>query len=382
MSRPFRPWLMLFGVALALSAALNVALVFRYRVPPRIWNYIARQKEPVIPRIPLRRHLPIDKHEPALAGLDSSSIADLPEWKTRGRLKLRELLGVELRDQAVPVRLVRTEMVGRVIRETLIFEQEDGLDVPAFLLRPVDAPPRPAVIVIPGHSAGIVATAGIAPDFQHSNALRLAQAGYVVLTMEVRGFGYLSKLDNQQPAVDKSAYLGINLTEGLTPVGVTVRDAHAGINYLLSRPNVRSASVGVVGFSSGCVAAIFLAALDNRVHTTVASSCVSSQDASFRFSLHDPYSAVPGISKWFDTCDILGLISPRPVQVQWGALDVDRTSRSAAFGPSALHMFALARGIFAADGAPDNIVKDVNPDLGHEFDLDAATDFLLHRLPF
>jgi hypothetical protein len=236
-------------------------------------------------------------------------------------------------------------------------------------------------VVVPGHSRGIVATAGLVQDYQNANALRLAEAGWVVLTLEVRGFGYLQRLGRGDPALDKGPFMGLSLVRGTTPLGITVRDAAAGLRYLATRPEVDPERLGAVGFSSGCDAAIYLAALEPRVAALVASSCLSSHDANFRFSLNDPYEAIPGIALWLEMSDCLGLVAPRPALVQWGERDADPRSRSAALNPSALPIFDAAKRIYAGAGAADRLERRISPGLAHEFDVAAARDFLARWLP-
>src|SRR5687767_11809319 len=146
------------------SLALNAAIVVHYRVPPRLWA--KKEPKPALPEITLR---PATFEKP-VAKLAFGN-GNVPEWQAAGRAKLAELLGVSLSKGTPKVRQVRSERVGAVTRETLVFEQEDGVEVPAFLLASKSQEKRPAILVIPGHSYGIVATAGIVDDYQHSNAL-------------------------------------------------------------------------------------------------------------------------------------------------------------------------------------------------------------------
>lgn len=363
------------------SAALNIALILRYRIPPGLWPEPADIRS-AFPEIPLSGKLELDPLRPALAAPGPGGSADqLSHWQAGARDKLRELLAIPSSGPEVDVRSIRTEHIGGIVRETLVFTQNDGLEVPAFLHRPDDRLVRPALIVIPGHSWGIVATSGIVDDYQHGNALRLAEAGYVTLTKEVRGFGYLQEFGGTAPPLTRSVYTPLNLVRGGTSLGVTIRDQTAGLDYLASRPDVRPGRIGLVGFSSGCDTAIYLGALEPRVRVLVLSGCVSSLESKFSYSRNDPYHAVPGLARWLGMADCLGLLAPRPALVQWGALDDDPASRSAAFNPTALPTFEAARRIYAARDAAENLEKRISPGLRHEFDLGAAIEFLARRLP-
>jgi len=201
-----------------------------------------------------------------------------------------------------------------------------------------------------------------------------------VLTMEVRGFGYLHP-DNSPDAIEHSAYTGYCLVLGTTRLGVTVRDGAAGLNYLRTRPEVVPDHIGVVGFSSGCDAAIYLGALETRVSAIIADSCVCSHESNFRFSRNDPYEAIPALARWLEMSDCLGLLSPRPVLVRWGQTDNDPATRSAAFNETSLPIFEVAKRIYAANGQPERLEKVITPGMGHEFDVHTAIGFLRRQLP-
>ena len=202
-----------------------------------------------------------------------------------------------------------------------------------------------------------------------------------MLTMEVRGFGYLAKLGPTAEAMDHGAHVGYAFAHGVPAIGVTVRDAAVGLSYLATQDDVKNDQLGVVGFSSGGKAAIYLAALDERVKATVASGCVTSHDANFRYSQHDPYEAVPGIARGLETSDCLGLVAPRPLLVHWGEQDNNRKSRSAAFNHDSLPTFDAAKRIYEAVSNAAAIEKTITPGMGHEFDVEAAKAFLAKALP-
>lgn len=173
------------------------------------------------------------------------------------------------------------------MREALALRMSDGQEVPAFFLSPADGAPRPGILVLPGHSPGIVATAGLVPDFQHGNALALARAGYAVLTIEIRGFGYPESFGRRGRRFDQRSYVGYNLAIGRTALGRTISDAVQAISYLEGRAEVEAGRIGVAGFSSGGKAAVYLSGLDPRVRAVVASGCVTSHESAFRISRHD-----------------------------------------------------------------------------------------------
>ena len=375
-----RRWLILVGLLLAASLAANAAMMVRYRVPHRLWE--SPTPLPDLPEIELSLgEVPGDEPPLLAAPATVESRQELRDWQSLGRKKLQELLGIIAPNQVPAVREVGRAEVGTVVRRSLVFTQDDGMEVPAFLLHAQHGEPRPGLLVIPGHSMGIVATSGIVSDYQNAMALELAKAGYVVLTMEVRGFGYLQKLGPGPEPMDHGPYTGYLLVRGTTRLGVTIRDAMMGLSYLEAHPEVMPQRLGVVGFSSGCDASIYIGALDERVDAVVASGCVGSHESNFRLSRNDSYEAVPGLARWLEMSDCLGLLSPRPVLVHWGEKDNDPRTRSAAFNPTSLHIFEAARRIYALEDKGDRLEQHITPGLEHAFDVDAAIAFVHQRLP-
>ena len=371
----------LIGTVLLASTAVSV---YQFKGSALEWSIrhrLSRWREP-IPDIPVQDTYAAGLPRPALAfPEETATVEERGRWQARARTRLRELLGVTLAGGVPGVVRVGGDRIDGISRETLVLTMRDGLEVPAFLLIPESRRPAPGVLVIPGHSRGIVATAGYVGDYQHRNALELAKAGYLALTIEVRGFGYLEHMDSPPNSVDLASHVGYSLIRGETALGLAVEDGVQGLNYLATRSDLAAGALGVVGFSSGGRTAILLAALEPRVRAVIASGCVSSHEMSYRYSRHDAYEAVPGVAAWLSMSDWLGLLAPTPLLVHWGELDNHPPSRSAAFNTSSLAVFEAARRIYAVGGDGARIERVVSPGLGHEFDNDAAREFLGRVLP-
>jgi len=370
-----------------LALALGGSLVtigwgmVRYRIPGRFWSSVDRWKEPR-PTIEFSKtYWPVTS-KPKLHFTDADAAPEgVANWQQRGRAKLQELLGTNFPTTPYQARSMGKEDLGDVTRELLILTAPDSLEIPAYLVTPKSPGKRAALVVVPGHSDGIVATAGVVQDYQHAKALALAQAGYIVLTMEVRGFGFLGRMSVPPEGVDVDCHVAYALVRGTTAIGMAMNDVAGGFNYLSTLPDVDAQRLGLVGFSSGGRTAIYYAALDNRVRAVVASGCVMSNDTTFRYSGHGAYEAIPGKSLWLEMSDCLGLIAPRPLLVHWGEKDNDVRARCAAFNESSLTEYAGAERIYSAAGAAKMIEKVITPNLGHEFDNAAAIDFLSRHLP-
>lgn len=367
--------------ALAMSLLLNGMAVVHYDIMQKVMKRIDEWRRP-IPDVSLNIKPFTLSTEPAIALPEGElSAEELSEWRLTARDKLAELLSVDFPVATPQVRALSRETVDDVTRELCIISQPDGMQTPAFLLRPTGSPPFAGIVLIPGHSRGIVATAGIVDDYQHGNALALAKAGYVVLTFEVRGLGYLRYMPTQEGVIDLDSHVGARLIEGRSAIGVTVTDAESAIEFLAHHPDVDPSRLGVVGFSSGGTAAIFLAALDERVKALVASGCVGSFSSRYLFSRHDSYEAVAGITKFLEMSDCLAMIAPRPVLSHWGALDDQPQKRTAAYNASSLSTWAAAQRAYKVLDAVEDFEKCVSKNMGHEFDNGAAVEFLHRHLP-
>src|SRR5690606_22249247 len=135
----------------------------------------------------------------------------------------------------------------------------DGLPVPGYLFIP-DKPAlgvkAPAVLIYVGHGT-ILQAAGLQNSYHNGNALALAQAGFVTLSIEGRGFGELGQVDYAK--LDAAARL-----IGQSWVGLLVEDGLRALDYVQTRPEVDPDRLGVAGASVGGALAMYTAALDER----------------------------------------------------------------------------------------------------------------------
>jgi fermentation-respiration switch protein FrsA (DUF1100 family) len=187
-------------------------------------------------------------------------------------------------------------------------------------------------------------------------ALRFAVAGYNVLCFDFRAHG---------------------LSDGrFTSVGHhETNDVLGAVEYLLQRPEVDPARIGVIGFSMGAAAAIQAAARSRHIAAVVADSAYANfLDAarySFRLVTRVPHFPLASIAthwaKWIvhvdasrlRPVDVIGQISPRPVLITHGGLDEivpvrhAHTLFKAADEPKELWVVPEAHHVGARDIDPD-----------------------------
>jgi dienelactone hydrolase len=287
--------------------------------------------------------------------------AEWEAWRTEFRQRLWDLLGAGERPPRAfnPDELdahveQRVPLDDGLWRELVWLDAEDDVRLPIYVFRPRGTDePRPAILVFPGHST-IAHTAGLEKSYQRANALELARAGFVTLTLEPRGFGRLAALHHLQ--IDAAARL-----VGRTWYGLLVQDAMRAIDYLLTCPEVDPARIGAAGIGAGGALAMYTAALDDRVRVALVNSYLGKYVVTSLDEDHCPCNDIPSMLRYAEMGDVAALIGPRPVMFVNGR-------RDPATNPSARESFAIAHHVYRLLGVPRR-ARFIEPeDLGHSFD--------------
>jgi len=218
---------------------------------------------------------------------------------------------------------------------------------------------------LPGQGS-IAQTAGLEDSPHWANALELARAGLITLTVEPRGFGRLGAVGHLQ--LDAIARL-----VGRTWHGLVVQDGMRAIDYLLTRPEVDPTRIGVAGIGAGGAQAMYTAALDDRVQAAVVAGylgryLVASLDRE-RCTCND----IPGILRYAEMGDVAALIAPRPALYVNGRNDPNTS-------PGAREALAIARHVYQVLEVPQR-VRLIEPETtGRTFDNELAIGWLCRWL--
>ncbi|TET80371.1 MAG: hypothetical protein E3J37_11415, partial [Anaerolineales bacterium] len=286
-------------------------------------------------------------------------------WQDGLRDRLWELLGVgEQERRPFDQDELKAEVEERVQlddlwRELIWLHTEESLRVPVYLFRPVEVKkPLPAVVVFPGHGT-IEQTAGLQKSYQRANALALARAGFITLTMELRGFGRLGAIGHLQ--IDASARL-----VGRTWYGLLVQDGIRIIDYLLTRPEVDPGSIGATGIGAGGALTMYTAALDERIRAAMINSYLGKYIVTCLDESHCPCNDIPSILTYAEMGDVAALIAPRPVMFVNGR-------RDPATSHAARESFAVIRQMYRFLGASHQTVLLEPEKMGHSYDNQLAS---------
>ena len=309
--------------------------------------------------------------------------AAITPWRDRARVRLGDLLGPD--PQPVPLDLEYRDTVdaGRYARHSLVFDSEDTMAVPAYLLVPHDRRrPGPAVLALHGHGPGKAEVCGLDDDERTRVAIaehngdyghRLAEQGYVVLAPDLRLFGERTGFE----LPDRYA-CDLNLVHayaaGENPLAQNLWDLRRALDVLADHALVDADRLGVVGFSYGATCALFLAAVDDRVRAAVVSGYLCTWADSHRFPGNLCGSQVlPGMLGHLDHVDVGSQIAPRAVLVESGSDDLIFPADGAAA------VVAQLRAVYRSLGADDALEHDVFSG-GHEWHGERVPAFLARWL--
>jgi dienelactone hydrolase len=249
---------------------------------------------------------------------------------------LKEALAIEPSTEIGldPVLLERTEYTDH-IRERVEIGTCYGMRVPVYVLIPKERPDKgPAVLALHGHGYGSREIVGLHPDGSdnrenptiHGNyALEMVKRGFIVIAPEIIGFG-----DRRLAADQEGGQVGISscntitahlLMYGIPIAGLRVHEALRALEYMRSRPEIDESRIGCAGFSGGGLIAAYAAALDRRIKAAVLWGFTNTFKISILAMHHCVDNYIPGVLRFAELPDLIGLIAPRALFVESGDND-------------------------------------------------------------
>ncbi len=229
--------------------------------------------------------------------------------------------------------------------EKILFQSRPDVWVTANAYVPEKATGKlPTVLAVHGHFAW----ARRDPVVQ-ARCLGLVKLGFFVLALDAFGAG------ERHPTPGAGAYHGALLGASLWPAGQTllgmqVYDNRRAVDYLLTRPEVDGARLGVTGASGGGNQTMYAGALDERFQAVVPVCSVGNYQAYLRAACC-VCEVLPGALRFTEEGDVLGLVAPRALMVVNATMDSFQFSVA-----EADKSLERARAIFKLYDAADKVV--------------------------
>ena len=317
----------------------------------------------------LNHWLRITPPPPALSAPATRESWTVERQRIRGRLE--QLLGDFPPRPPVPVvHTVAREDHGTFQVERFTFENGLGDTVPGVLILPTHRSGRlPALLYCHWHGGEYQGGKSEVFENRHTPevpAAALAARGYAVLAIDAPCFGERNGRgpDGTRDAAGEQSASKYHLWYGHSLWGALLRDDRMALDYLLSRPEIDPARIGVTGISMGATRSWWLMALDERIRAGVAVACLTRyQDLIAKGGLrhHGIYYFVPGMLRQFDTESVIALAAPRPLLCLTGGKD----DGSPAAGIQRIE--AAVRPIWRLTGRDGGFESVIYPELGHVY---------------
>lgn len=258
---------------------------------------------------------------------------DVRAWQRKLRKQVAELAGFEPgRRVPLNVRSIwkRKHPLGTI--EKIVFTSEPFADVPAYVCLPKNAqPPYTFLICLQGHSTGAHVSIAVQRENDRKPlkvegdrdfGLGCMARGFAALCIEQRSFGYRRELKQKHISSHGCHDATLHaLMLGKTLLAERVYDVDRGIDYLASRGDCVMDRVGVMGNSGGGTISLFSAALLPRIAFAMPSCYFCTFRDSIMSIYHCADNYVPGLLKYAEMPDVMGLFAPKPVVLVAGKAD-------------------------------------------------------------
>ena len=211
----------------------------------------------------------------------------------------------------------------------ITYDSEPNDTIPAILLVPdgvTSDKPAPAICVWHQHNGqwhlGKTEPAGLAGNPMHHTGVDLVKLGFVVLCPDALGFEERAERYSLTGGnLERFLYLKY-VIRGKTMAWKNILDMRRAVDFVCSLSIVSSDLIGSYGHSMGSTHAYMVGPWESRIKATVCNCCLPTYEAIEEDELlHCFPNFVTGIYPEADTPDIVSLIAPRAVHMNFGELD-------------------------------------------------------------
>lgn len=248
------------------------------------------------------------------------------------RGKIAEFLQFKPANSTVSFNVHEREAKSGYHQLRIIYQGEEGDEIPAFLLLPEGKGPFAAVVVHHQHHGqrhwGKSEVAGLVGDPLNAFGPALAKQGLIVLAPDSICFEDRrqnrtgTEPDEMWDVAQHYNELCYRLLQGDTLMRKVLSDSAQAVSLLSHHPLVENGRIGMIGHSYGGSTTLFHAALDERIRFAGASgaSCSFAQRINDQTGI-ELSQVIPNFAVHFDFPDLVTCIAPRPLLLISGAED-------------------------------------------------------------
>jgi dienelactone hydrolase len=360
--------LFMFGLAASLASGASTAKKSDPTAPPPPaehltvldpWSYYSDAPNAFYRIFTDEAFAPLAARKAAVEKL--ATRADWERYRDEARTKIAELVGPFPEKTPLNARVTGVVKKGTYRIEKVIYESQPGLHVTAALFVPEPLQGRaPAIVYCSGHhDAGFRA-----PNYM-TVILNLVKKGFVVLAFDPLGQGERLQYFNAQTG--NSEFGPGNSTREHSRAGsqcfltgdslarYMIWDGIRSIDYLLTRPEVDPARLGINGRSGGGTQSAYIAACDERILAAAPENYITTFESVLKMrGPQDPeQNFYRGLARGFDQADLLIARAPKPTLIVATTRDIFNIEGTQA-------VLAEARRAHAALGSADTMTMTVD----------------------
>ena len=251
-------------------------------------------------------------------GFTGRTGSGLARWQADFRRALGQAMGKIPRRTALRPEVLERRRVDGYWREKIVFDVEADLSACAWLCGPLgkNGGGLPAVLCCHGPGPGKDPLVGLwqgKPRLEYHKliAVRLAQQGFLTLTLDRRGHGERSAVADGHPTeADLSGLDAFYQGRGSSLLAMDIWDGRRALDLLAARDDVDAARVACMGIEAGATVAAGITALDRRVAAVALTSFISNE-------LRFPGGAqLPTLACRTGPVDLCAVLAPRPLLLQ------------------------------------------------------------------